>query len=86
MREVTETGELSKAAELYPGVSKVTVDEVGGVAYVFGRGNRATVVRGAEYASLVETLPAAVEPQGEEPAEVEPVEAKRPRGQKKESG
>ena len=80
MREVTEVIELADAAELYPGARKVTVDMASRTAYVFaGRGNRATVVTGAEFDKLVKVLPAG-EPEpvagaDEGRHEVEPVEA-----------
>lgn len=95
MREVTEAIELADAAELYPGARKVTVDMASRTAYVFaGRGNRATVVTGAEFDKLVKVLPAE-EPEpvagaDEGRREVEPVEAviavveepARPKGRK----
>ena len=79
MREVTEVIELADAAELYPGARKVTVDMANRTAYVFiGRGNRAAVVTGDEFDTLVKVFSG-----GEQPAagadegrhEVEPVEA-----------
>ena len=63
MREVTESVDLTGAAELYPGARKVTVDMPNRTAYVFvGRSNRATTVTGAEFEALVKMLPAGEEP------------------------
>lgn len=86
MYEVTEAAELSKAAELYPGVSKVTVDVATHTAYLFiGRGNRAQVVTGTAFYKLAECLPnAAFAPdtgaaeESPAPADVEEVEAVEP--------
>ena len=81
MREVTETVDLTGAAELYPGARKVTLDMPKRTAYVFvGRSNRATTGSGTEFDELVKVLPQADESQGDEPPadeshEVEPVEA-----------
>ena len=76
MREVTETVDLTGAAELYPGTRKVTVDMPHRTAYVFtGSRNRATTVTGAEFDELVKVLPQGDEPPADESHEVEPVEA-----------
>lgn len=85
MREVTERVDLAGAADLYPGLSKVTVDEANGTAYVFTRGNRAQAVTGEAFDALVKVLPAATagddvaqeaaSPDLAAPAGVEPVEA-----------
>ena len=62
MREVTEAAVLEGVASLYPGVRKVVVDEVDGVAYVFtGRSLKAVNVSGAGFDALVEMLPPAVD-------------------------
>ena len=95
MRELTDEYSLWHVGGLYPHASKVTIDDEGRTAYVFvGRGNRATVVTGAEFDKLVKALPAA-EPAATAGADeglhaVEPVEAviavveepARPRGRK----
>lgn len=61
MREVTEAAALEGVGSLYPGVRKVTVNEVGGVAYVFtGRSRQAIIVTGNEFEALVAALPAAL--------------------------
>ena len=93
MREVTEGLDVSGVDRVYPGVRKVTVDEANRTAYVFGRGNRATVVRGAEFETLAAALPPAVEAPAVEAVEPDgvveqgpPAKAARPgRGNKKES-
>jgi hypothetical protein len=59
MREVIEAAALEGVASLYPGVRKVTVDEVDSVAYVFtGRSLKAVNVSGEEFDALVKALPA----------------------------
>jgi len=82
MREIMDAAELEGVAKLHPGVWKVTVDEVDGVAYVFiGRSRRAINVTGDEFEALVKALPAtAGEDVAHGAASVDPAAPKTKRG------
>lgn len=67
MYEINEVTDLSGIMDAFPTARKVTVDMANKTLYVFtGRGNRATVVTGAEFDKLVKTLPAGEKPPADE--------------------